>query len=179
MSKYFREDLPWTEDTASKRGLPRPFVNVPLHLQKALSNLPIKKGFYLHPKVPMQFTARPRLTDRLTDLIVDNEQAVVRDELCGYCGEGFTPEQVCTIWKRYDVIPHMEGPVGPRVFSDHYPFHLECMDQALIFCPYMRTVTTTEEFETGKHSDLILKSRAYKEFIETRVHPFIQRNIPE
>ena len=42
---------------------------------------------------------------------------------------------------------------GPNVFSDNYPFHIECMKQARIFCPRMRQ-TENSEFEYGRYQDL-------------------------
>ena len=46
-----------------------------------------------------------------------------------------------------------------RVFSDSYPHHLECMKQARIFCPFMRTLID-KNFETGEYD--ILRSNHFK-----------------
>jgi hypothetical protein len=166
MSKYFDESLKWKESLIQKTGLPRPYVDVPEHLLNMTTRNNPDGKFYLHKRVPMQFTAKPRLTDRLTDLIIENEKKVVNENLCGYCGVEFQDEEICVIWKKYDVAPFSQGEAGPRVFSDYFPFHLECMEQTLIFCPFMRMEARSDFFEEGPYSVLIKKSKEYKEMIE-------------
>ena len=54
---------------------------------------------------------------------------------------------------------------GPKVFSDFHPLHLECMEQARIFCPHMRKLQDSD-FETGKFKKL--KQNAIKDAIKAR-----------
>ena len=175
MSKYFDENLPWTEEASSKEGLPRPYVDVPEDIQKINPpHLKLKKSFYLHKRVPMPFTARPRLVERLTDLIVENEKRAVKEGLCPYCARKFFPDDEAVIMTKVDAIPHMLGDIGPRVFSDHFPIHPECIKQARIFCPFLRVATTDADYLAGKYLDLVKISMEYKQYIEEKVLPFIQ-----
>jgi hypothetical protein len=166
MSKYFDENLKWEESLSKRTGLPRPYVDVPDHITTLVSEINPDGKVYLHKRVPMQFTARPRLTDRLTDLIIENERKVVNENLCGYCGLSFKDDEECIIWKNYNTVPYAGGPHGPRVFSDHFPFHLDCMKETLIFCPFMRLEKNKNFFEKGFYLELVKKAKEYKKMIE-------------
>jgi hypothetical protein len=178
MSKYFKENLLWNEFTKNTTGIPRPYVNPPESMLKNNRRVLFNNNFYLHTKIPIPFNSKPNLTERVLDLDIEKERHIVETGLCAYCGLPFNADDLAVIWKRYDTVPYMQ-PTGPRVFSDHFPFHEACMDEARIFCPFMRSMTQDEEFEKGPYSDLIIKAKAYKEVIETKVYPFIQRNKPE
>jgi hypothetical protein len=144
MSKYFKNNLIWSEQTKDLLGLPRPYVKTPI---KAI----FKKGvFFLHQRIPMPWQTKPNFRTRPISLIKENESKVYKESLCSYCGIKFIDTDFVVRWTATDVIPTENG---PRVKSDIHPHHIECMKQARIFCPYMRK-TQDSEFEFGLYSDL-------------------------
>lgn len=149
MFKYFNE-IAWSEQTKNNTGLPRPFYIIPSFLHKK------NKKFYLHKKVPIPFQSIAKFTEsQLLNLNKENEEVVVNNELCPYCGIKIDNEEQCIIWTTYNIGFSNNHSV---VKSDVYPFHLECMKQGRIFCPFMRT-KKSNEFKIGKFSDLIIESR--------------------
>jgi hypothetical protein len=176
MSKYFDKNLKWSEKLKSITGLPRPYSEIKdENLKKGFGKtLPIKNNFYLHDIIPIPFNAKPFLENiGAIELIIENDKRCLSEGLCPYCGIKFNPDDECIIWKKYDTIPHLMGDIGRRLFSDHFPFHIECMKQARIFCPYMRTSTNDDEYKKGIYSEKIKESFAYKKFIEEVVWPMI------
>lgn len=145
MSKYFDDSLEWQEDKIDYSGIPRPFSKVPKSRQFKNNN------FFLHPRVPIPWQSYPIFEDgRELGLIDENEKQVYSKNLCPYCGINFLPEETVIRWTTTDRIPEKNG---PRVLSDSYPFHINCMKQGRIFCPHMRKTKDTE-FEIGPYWQL-------------------------
>ena len=146
MSKYFDDGLKWSEENKNIIGLPRPYSepdeSIYFHGDR----------FFVHKKIPIPWQSMPaKDLDRPIDLILENEKRVMAEGLCGYCGIKFLSEDNVVRWISFD---KMATEIGPRVLSDSYPFHLECMKQARIFCPHMRE-TEDIEFEYGVYNKLL------------------------
>jgi hypothetical protein len=153
---YYCKNFFWSEESGKFKGLPRPYLKVPEHL---LKNNPktFNSNFktYLHKIIPVPWQSIPSIDyNVIFSVNVDHEKEVMPKGLCGFCGLDFDGEDDCIIWITQDLKPSNNG---PRVFSDSLPHHLECMNQARIFCPFMRTLND-EDFEIGKYK--ILKKKA-------------------
>jgi hypothetical protein len=144
MSKYFLKNLIWNENTKNTTGLPRPYTDVPKSFWR-LKN----KSFYLHKKIPIPWQSIPIFDKKMTvlNVIQENEKKIYEENLCPYCGVVINSNEISIRWKEHKGIPNN---LGPRVFSDLHPFHIECMEQARIFCPFMRK-TKDSEFEYGEY----------------------------
>jgi hypothetical protein len=142
----------WSETTKDFIGLPRPYVTTDPKFGK-LGDL-----IYLTKKIPIPWQSKPNMNDRPIDLIPENEESVYKNKLCPYCGIKFNDSQEAIRWQSNDAIP---TEIGPRVFSDSYPFHIECMKQARTFCPHMRN-TKDFEFENGVYSKLYKDAELYR-----------------
>lgn len=130
----------WSQETKKTIGLPRPFAKY-------------KKGvgrFNLPLKTPIPWQSEPDLSMGGIRLIKENEEKVYAGNLCAYCGVDFLKNEKVIRWTTLDKPLSKDG---DRVFSDLHPFHLECMRQARIFCPHMKT-TTDDEFELGTFEEL-------------------------
>lgn len=152
---FFFNDLEWSDNLLNFIGLPRPFFNISKDRQKQSSpyKLVLKNNLYLHKKVPIPWQSIPFFTEnRLLGLNQKNEALVHKEGRCGYCGIKFIDTDECSRWKVVD--PNQNDTTGPRVFSDTYPLHPECMKQARIFCPFMRQ-RKDSEFENGIYKDLL------------------------
>jgi hypothetical protein len=137
----------WTETTSKKLGLPRPFMwGKKDFVSKPFWSVTQKPGFI---KVPIPWQSSPK-NPRVISLISENEERVYTEGLCAFCGVPFYPDDVTTLWVNYEKKPSKNG---SRVFSDHYPFHLQCMRQVRVYCPYMKT-TLDNEYVTGTYSEL-------------------------
>lgn len=163
MSKYFDNSEEWSEEKIFNVGLPRPFAKVP----KIFLNTPSIKKMRLAKKFPVPWQSFPKFHGNTLGIVFENEDRIYIDSLCPYCGIRFNNEEICIRWTATDSIPSREG---PRIFSDSYPFHIECMKQARIFCPHMRE-TKDEEFEIG--SFIFLKAKA-----DSYTKPF-KKNTPK
>jgi hypothetical protein len=153
MSKYFKDEYAWSENNKNSLGLPRPYAITDPKFYKFFDK------FYLHKKIPIPWQSVPRMKDRPIDLFVENENLVYKESRCAYCGMIFNNDEYCIRWISQDRTPTQ---IGPRVFSDSHPFHIECMKQARIFCPHMRK-TNDNEFEHGLYKDLKINAEKYKE----------------
>ena len=130
--------IEWSEENKNNKGLPRPFA-------KYGNGFPNPKKLALKTPIPWQST--PDVESGGIALEKNNEEAVWRDNLCPFCGIGFTNDEMSVRWT---TINKPLSKDGDRVFSDLHPFHLECMRQARIFCPHMKT-TADSEFEIGPY----------------------------
>ena len=129
--------IEWSEATKSFKGLPRPFAKY-------------KKGVgrsKLSGKTPIPWQSVPNLFSGNLFLEKENEEKVWSKNLCAFCGLGFKDSEQSIRWT---TINKPLSKDGGRVFSDLHPFHLECMRQARLFCPHMKT-TTDSEFEIGPY----------------------------
>jgi hypothetical protein len=155
----FLNAVSWTEESAKTLGLPRPIFKVSEDLRRKPvgSSLVSKTKLYLHKEVPIPWQTKPVFTnEKQLDLIIDHEESVYKDGRCAFCGIFFNNNDIVIRWK---TIKNALTKVGPNVFSDNYPFHLECMKQGRKFCPFMRT-TKDSEYEVGNY--LELKGNAIK-----------------
>ncbi len=149
MSKYFDNNLEWNEDTKNKLGTPRPFFNVPSNFYKK------NNKFYLHKRVPIPWQSRPVFKENeMLNIIHENEDIVFQQNLCPYCGKAFLPEDIVVRWTASKEIPTKNG---PSVASDSHPFHIDCMKQGRVFCPFMREVPESD-FEYGPYAELKFNS---------------------
>lgn len=155
MKKIF--GLPWTQLTSTTTGLPRPYYDVP----KARRLTP--KGM-LAKRIPIPWQTIPLFhnPNRQLGVLVEHESKTHTEYLCGYCGIGFTENEVCVIWVTY---PTNTAERKNRVYSDHFPLHVECMSQARAFCPHMK-LTEDSEYEFGLFSQLLLKAQKFKDQME-------------
>lgn len=139
MNKYFNESHEWTENDINFTGLPRPFK---VFDKKYYSNINVK----LTKKFPIPWQSKPVFFNSqdkvIFNVIEENESRVIQESLCGYCGIKIENDEYCTRWNADD--KYIPNKTGDRVKSDYSPLHLECMKQARIFCPFMRTVPEKE-----------------------------------
>lgn len=154
--KHFDKNLKWEQKHIDYKGTPRPYLDVPKDLQ-------YRDGvFFLHERVPIPWQSEPKLYKKpdfgFLGVIVDNEKSVYDKGLCAFCGIAIDPNEEVIRWTTYLGIPNNDG---PNVFSDNYPFHINCMKQGRIFCPFMRT-TQSSEFEYGLYKDLKEKADRIK-----------------
>lgn len=175
MSKYFKDSEEWSITNSNKTGLPRPFFITPKKFYKKIKKdhniknfsstdlLNLKNDFYLHPKIPIPWQSKPIFSEDWTvfNVISENEKKVFKEKLCGYCGIKLENNEQYIRWKPIFTIEETNDENGPRVFSDGHPMHIECMNQARIFCPYMR-LRQDDEFEYGTYDTLIKNAEKWK-----------------
>jgi hypothetical protein len=153
MSKYFKDEFIYNEESKKSIGLPRPYVDVDESLYKK------NNVFHLHKRVPIPWQSEPAGLDNFLNIIHENEDKIYSMNLCPYCGKQFLPDEESIRWISKKRIPKHNG---PSVFSDSHPFHIECMKQARIFCPFMRN-TKDKEFEIGLFYKLKIDANVYKQ----------------
>lgn len=149
-NKYFDNAHRWQESDVDIVGLPRPFA------------IPIRKD--LAKKVPIPWQSEDRF-ESLGHLGLNqkNEDVVYEKNLCSYCGIEIKNDEITIRWINAPLASTFRE--GPRVFSDFHPLHLECMEQARIFCPHMRKLQDSD-FETEKFKKL--KQDAIKDATRAR-----------
>jgi hypothetical protein len=150
----FKKSVQWSGDTASNRGLPRPYSKVSRSFRKAPEFLSYPKDvLYLHPKVPVPYQTIPIFVDKkLMALSKEREIEVVDNKLCPFCGIAIGDEEEASRWTtKTDNQTLIDLEV--RVPSDNMPLHKECMEQTRVFCPFMRR-TEESEYITGKYKDI-------------------------
>lgn len=157
MSKYFKKWFFWSNKTKDFEGLPRPYFNTD-NTYRYKDNL-----FYLHPKIPVPWQSQPIFNEFKTifNVLENNEKKVYIENKCSFCGISFNDEEVCIRWVGTESEFMPNDFQGPRVFSDTHPLHDECMRQARIFCPYMRS-RPEKEFEVGPYKFLRKNADIYK-----------------
>ena len=147
--KIFTNSKKWSESNKSITGLPRPFYLVDNFFLK-------KASFKLAKKIPVPWQSLPVFIEKsltVFNVIEKNESLVVSDGICGYCGVKFNDYDNCYRWVIEKGTPSADGKRSPNVFSDNYPLHEECMKQARIFCPFMKSRNSIE-FEFGTFLEL-------------------------
>lgn len=136
----------WNKTNFMFRGLPRPYAEVPNHARQRVE----AKGMKIASKVPIPWQSSSRFHEgSFLDVIKKHEEEVVQKGICAYCGLGFKPDDNAVIWIKYP-----KKMTRDRVWSDHFPFHLHCMDEVRAFCPHMK-LTKDEEFKLGKYQELL------------------------
>jgi hypothetical protein len=148
-SKYFKNSKKWSEEDKNFLGIPRPFFDVSKEFLDIVN-------FVVARKIPVPWQSKPIFDDtkQAFELIIENENSVIKNGLCTYCGIKIQENEYVTRWK--EIVDLSKGFTGGRVPSDNHPLHLECMEQARIFCPYMKA-RNEEEFEYGLFIDLQLR----------------------
>ena len=149
-NKYFDGAHLWQEKDVNTVGLPRPFAT------------PTRKDLAKKVPIPWQSEDRFESLGHL-GLNQNNEDVVYKKNLCSYCGVEITNKETVIRWINAPLAFTFKE--GPKVFSDFHPLHLECMEQARIFCPHMRKLQDSD-FETGKFKKL--KQNAINDAIKTR-----------
>jgi hypothetical protein len=142
----------WSEENKNITGLPRPYAITNPKFYDFMGKL------YIHKKIPIPWQSAPMMTDRPIELVIENESRVFAESLCAYCGVKIKEDEYVCRWISSDSMP---TEIGPRVYSDTHPFHINCMKQARVFCPFMRK-TKDNEFEYGRYD--ILKENSMKIF---------------
>jgi hypothetical protein len=155
--KIFTNSEKWSKSNKDKTGVPRPFYIVSDFF---LKNAPFK----IAKKIPVPWQSLPVFIEKnliVFNVIEENEALVISDGVCGYCGIKFNDFDNCSRWTVEKGKPTLDGKIGSNVFSDNYPLHKECMKQARIFCPFMKT-RNEKEFEYGvflelkKHAEVFI-----------------------
>ena len=141
-NKYFKNSHQWSKNDIDSVGLPRPY------------DYTYRKDMARIVPIPWQSESNFKhgQTLRLNRL---NESLVYQNDFCPFCGIKIEKTEITIRWKTIDIIRASETP--HLVSSDYHPFHLECMTQARIFCPFIKTLTN-EDFEIGLYK--ILKINA-------------------
>jgi hypothetical protein len=149
-NKYFDNASKWQENDVETFGLPRPWAT--------------SKRKDLAKKFPIPWQSEDRF-DSLGHLGLNqkNEDLVYEKDLCSYCGIEMKNNEITIRWITAPLQFTTRG--GPKVFSDFHPLHLECMEQARIFCPHMRKLQDLD-FETGKYKQL--KQNAINDLIKSK-----------
>lgn len=153
----------WTPLNQGLKGLPRPYSNV----MKVSRERVEKAGKKISNKVPIPWQSLSRFNlGRSLGVIQEHEQEVITQGLCAYCGLGFLNEETAIIWVVY---PNKDTfKVGGRVFSDHFPFHIECMKETRLFCPHMK-ITKDNEFIKGPYPELLKIAQEYYAVTSTQL----------
>jgi hypothetical protein len=135
---YFKDSWQWKEEDINTVGLPRPFA------------FPNRKG--MAKKVPIPWQSEDRFESKgHLGLNQTNEDLVFKNNLCSYCGIKINNNEITQRWITAPL--ELTTHEGPKVFSDFHPLHLECMEEARIFCPHMRKLQDLD-FETGEYKEL-------------------------
>jgi len=153
MNNIFKNAKQWTEEDKNFIGLPRPFVNM-------LKDLPLKMKMFKLAKIipiPWQSKAMMHEDDPVFNIIYENEDRVIPENICGYCGINISDDEYVVRWTDKNIIVINNRVQEPRASSDTMPMHLECMKQARKICPHMKK-TKDNEYEYGLFN--ILKSNA-------------------
>jgi hypothetical protein len=136
--KYFKNSHKWQESDANTIGLPRPFAN------------PKRKDLAKTVPIPWQSKDDFDKTNKL-DLNLKNEYASYSKGLCPYCGIKIKKQEVVIRWITAKIENITKD--GTLVYSDIHPFHIECMKEGRIFCPFMRKLKDSD-FEINTYLDL-------------------------
>lgn len=160
MSSPFKGAKEWVVNQIAQSGLPRPyFYAQPQHQYK-------DEKVFLHVKVPVPWQSKPGNPDTSPILLdVEKEKIAVKEGLCSYCGIKIAFDEVSIRWaiEKQDVFANTHRDWVP---SDFHPLHIECMRQARVFCPFMRTLKDSD-FVVKKHQENLdeAKKNYFKFFV--------------
>ena len=110
----------WSEENKSKIGLPRP------------------NAIIMGKKRPIPWQSAPNYESGKLELIRENEDKVLTEHRCAFCGDVINKKNTIRWIKAEE---HKGRDIVP---SDSQPFHLECMRQARIFCPFISQLDDKE-----------------------------------
>ena len=139
-NNVFNNSHLWTKNDLMTTGLPRPFAHT------------YRKDMAKIVPIPWQSEDNFKKNKNLS-LIPKNERLVYKESLCSYCGIKINNEEICIRWKTINLEKIFADLPLNIVLSDIHPLHIECMKQARIFCPFMKTLKD-EDFETGQFKNL-------------------------
>lgn len=152
--KYFINAEEWTEENKNKTGLPRPF-------SYTFKNKRKKKEVKLATIVPIPWQSKPDFYNgEFLNLNQENEDLIYDNYLCPYCGIKIDNNEITIRWKTIKIKELISK--DTLVYSDIHPFHLECMKQGRIFCPFMRQLSD-DDFEIGSFIELRKNADEQKE----------------
>lgn len=146
-NKYFEKSHKWQPQDVNTTGLPRPYADTKW-------NNTYKPGLAKLVPIPWQsedlFASRGHL-----GLNKENEGKIYKEDLCGYCGLKINDSETVIRWisANLDFIKQKRKVVK----SDIHPFHIECMKEARIFCPKIKSLLD-EDFEIGLYKNLKLNA---------------------
>jgi hypothetical protein len=161
--KDFNKSEKWSLKHIKKTGLPRPhwILNEKYFLKNGKR--------YLSKIIPIPYQSTPSKHHPIR-LEIENEKYVVENDLCPYCGLSINKEEDSIRWmieKEEDVKESSESS-RDLVPSDFRPFHLDCMKQARIFCPFMRTLKDSDFDIQKQNINLKLAKKYFKEFYKIK-----------
>ena len=140
----------WSEELRDTTGLPRPSVSTTPFEQRIFD---VKK------RIPIPWATSPTYSEygeadqNLPFPDSSKQQEAIEKGLCPMCGEGFEKGEIAQRWTRKT----NEGIERSGGAADNYPLHQECMRQARIFCPHLKS-ELEERFETAPHKELRLRA---------------------
>jgi hypothetical protein len=159
-NKYFKNSIEWSENNTSVKGLPRPFA----YTDPNGTNTKNVKRVKLPKIVPIPWQSKSNfINNGFLNLNIDNESLIYRNNLCPYCGIEINNDEITIRWKSDHLSEIKEN--GFFVFSDIHPFHLECMNQGRIFCPFMKKLKD-ENFEIDIFETLKEHANLEKEMVK-------------
>lgn len=162
MRNIFNNSTTWEDKDKNTTGKNRPFVELDDDFIKSLK-------FRIAKKIPVPWQSMPYLKDGgVFKIIYDNENLVVKNNLCGYCGIAILDDELVVRWTNKNFLVINENIQEPRVTSDIMPMHKECMKIARVFCPHM-IKTSEDEYEYGLFKDL--KNNALKDIKDKKTTP--------
>lgn len=162
MDNIFKNSKYWNKKDKDTKGSNRPFVELSPDFIKTL-------GFRIAKKIPVPWQSMPYLKERgVFKIVYENENKVISNNLCGYCGIKILDKENVVRWTNKDFLVINGKVEEPRVASDIMPMHIECMKQARKFCPHM-IKTKDHEFEYGLFIDL--KNNALKDIEDKKTTP--------
>jgi hypothetical protein len=129
----FINAVQWSSNNLKSVGLPRPYFNVDERFYTK------NKKRYLAKRVPVPYQSMPGEGHVPIKLNIDNEKEAISKDLCSYCGIKINDEEISIRWK-IEVEADFFYEQRDFVPTDFHPLHIECMRQARIYCPFMRTL---------------------------------------
>jgi hypothetical protein len=136
----------WSEKLLKFKGLPRPFF----YARKNDYFRGDKR--FIYKKTPVPFQSKPgRPNGPVIELIIENEKEAVNNGLCSYCGLKIENNETSIRWmvEKQNFVLNSTRDWVP---SDFHPLHINCMKQARIYCPFMRTLND-DQFDIQLNQD--------------------------
>jgi hypothetical protein len=156
----FKNSNEWSLKDIKKTGLPRPFFVVPeIYYFK-------NNKRYLAKKIPIPYQSTPGENEPIR-LNIENEEYVVANDLCSYCATSIEKDSYSIRWM-IEKEKKIKDKSRDFVPSDFSPFHIECMKQARIYCPFMRTLDDSSFDIKKQELNLELAKKYIKELFHVK-----------
>jgi len=148
----------WSEKVINFIGLPRPFF-----FTQSKDWFRNNKRF-VYKKSPVPFQSMPGLPEgSVIRLNIENEERAVKENLCPFCGIKIDEEETSI---RRKIETAVFKSTSDYVPSDFYPFHITCMKQGRIYCPFMRELKDKDfQIASTKEHLKFLKENFDKYFV--------------